>query len=319
MKVTIVHKASATNNDLGQKQGNLFSLVEEEINSLGMGVLSDGTPYLNQRGLAHICGVKNAHIGTISSQWNDNEKPRIEKIKEILKQDVGTVPDFPHVEITHEGRSHYCYPVVICLAVLQYYAFEAGANCQKEARDNFRKMGGDSLSRFIYEQVGYNPKDVSKASLDPWLERLKLNYKSAPDGYFSVFNDSSDLIYEMIQKGIEVNKYTVPDISIGKHWSSYWQKENLSQVYGEHQECLHWYPESHPQSYSNPQRIKCYPMEALGCFKTWLRKEYVEGGKLVEYFRGKEKRKALPEGLFGELALAFPSNIASAPDIADRE
>ena len=38
-----------------------------DYGEIGMGVLSDGTPYLNQRGLAVLCGVQNAHIGTISS------------------------------------------------------------------------------------------------------------------------------------------------------------------------------------------------------------------------------------------------------------
>jgi hypothetical protein len=28
-----------------------------------MGVLKDGTPLLNQRGLARLCGIENAHIG----------------------------------------------------------------------------------------------------------------------------------------------------------------------------------------------------------------------------------------------------------------
>lgn len=61
-------------------QGVLDLGIEKdtEINGIGMGVLSDGTPYLNQRGLAALCGVQNAHIGTISAQWDDADpKPRI--------------------------------------------------------------------------------------------------------------------------------------------------------------------------------------------------------------------------------------------------
>lgn len=30
---------------------------ERDVEGIGMGVLSDGTPYLNQRGLAALCGV----------------------------------------------------------------------------------------------------------------------------------------------------------------------------------------------------------------------------------------------------------------------
>ena len=33
-------------------QGSLIPLVEKDIGGIGMGVLSDGTPYLNQRWLA---------------------------------------------------------------------------------------------------------------------------------------------------------------------------------------------------------------------------------------------------------------------------
>lgn len=52
----------------------VFEGMEREVGGIGMGVLKDGTPYLNQRGLAALCGVQNAHIGTISSQWNERIK-----------------------------------------------------------------------------------------------------------------------------------------------------------------------------------------------------------------------------------------------------
>src|ERR1700749_681086 len=72
---------------INQKQGSLALEIDKqtEIQGIGMGVLRDGTPFLNQRGLARLCGIENAHIGTISSQWNDVEqKPRIRAIKDLL-------------------------------------------------------------------------------------------------------------------------------------------------------------------------------------------------------------------------------------------
>jgi hypothetical protein len=70
-----------------------------DVGDIGMGVLSDGTPYLNQRGLGALCGVQNAHIGTISSQWSElDEKPRIKTIKGILAK-AGYYADAAHVEI----------------------------------------------------------------------------------------------------------------------------------------------------------------------------------------------------------------------------
>lgn len=120
---------------------------------IGMGVLSDGTPYLNQRGLAALCGVQNAHIGTISSQWSEeDQKPRIVAIKAILAK-AGYTAAKAHVEITHIGRIHFCYPAEICLAILEYYAFDAGTNCQPQARDNFRMLAGSKLREMIYSRV----------------------------------------------------------------------------------------------------------------------------------------------------------------------
>lgn len=66
--------------ELTPAQGTLDLKVdkETEIQGVGMGVLSDGTPFLTQRGLARLCGVENRHIGTIGLEWNDeNQKPRI--------------------------------------------------------------------------------------------------------------------------------------------------------------------------------------------------------------------------------------------------
>ena len=49
-----------------QGQLELEELDGSRLNTFGMGILSDGTPFLTQRGLSVLCGVKNAHIGTIS-------------------------------------------------------------------------------------------------------------------------------------------------------------------------------------------------------------------------------------------------------------
>src|SRR5690606_39235084 len=115
--------AKSTAMEITPSQGVLPLGIEKngDFGEIGMGVLSDGTPYLSQRGLAVLCGVENAHIGTISSQWTLNPaKPRIQKIKGILEQ-AGLTASAAHVEIPHAGTVHYCYPAEVCLAVLEYY------------------------------------------------------------------------------------------------------------------------------------------------------------------------------------------------------
>ena len=62
--------------EIAPSQGTFPFTVEKqsEIGGIGMGVLNDGTPFLNQRGLSRLAGVENAHIGTISSQWDEAEQ-----------------------------------------------------------------------------------------------------------------------------------------------------------------------------------------------------------------------------------------------------
>ena len=88
MSIEIKHlPAKPGKKEINPRQGCLDLQVdcETEIQGIGMGVLSDGTPFLTQRGLARLCGVQNAHIGTISLDWNEErQKPRISAIKDLL-------------------------------------------------------------------------------------------------------------------------------------------------------------------------------------------------------------------------------------------
>jgi hypothetical protein len=138
--------------EISSAQGSLDLQVDKatEIQGIGMGVLSDGTPFLNQRGLARLCGVQNAHIGTISTDWwEPNQKPRISAIKDLLLKHGMRVRS-PHLQCRHGQQTIYAYPDTVCVAILEYYAFEAGDNCKETARDNFRLLAGKALRDFIY-------------------------------------------------------------------------------------------------------------------------------------------------------------------------
>lgn len=300
IKINILAPKSSSKR-ITQKTLDLGIERDGEFNGIGMGVLSDGTPYLNQRGLAALCGVQNAHIGTVSSQWDDDPpKPRIASIKAILTK-LGLDAQSPHIELTHQGRKHFCYPAEICLAILEYYAFDAGANCQPEARDNFRILAGTKLREMIYAQVGYDPSGSHR--FEKWHERLALNHQSAPSGYFSVFNEASTLIYQMIIGGVELDEKTVVDISIGQHWAKHWDEANLTKNFGGREKFPHRYPDSHPQSKSNPQIAWCYPIASLGYYRTWLTDTYVGNGKFTTYITGKVKKGELAPSL-GQLAIS---------------
>jgi hypothetical protein len=51
--------------------------AEREIDGVGMGVLSDGTPFLNLRGLAAMCGVDHSQIVRITGDWLLNRNPTV--------------------------------------------------------------------------------------------------------------------------------------------------------------------------------------------------------------------------------------------------
>lgn len=283
----------STSKEISPNQGALQLEAQTEVGGIGMGVLSDGTPYLNQRGLAALCGVQNAHIGTISTQWGEpDQKPRISAIKSILAK-AGFASKAAHIEIEHKGIANYCYPAEICLAVLEYYAFDAGPNRQDQARDNFRLLAGSKLRELIYTQVGYDPSGKHKDKFKHWHERIALNYQSAPKGYFHVFNEAHTIIYELIMAGANIGPKIVVDVSIGQHWSKFWVDENMGAEYGERARYPHHYPDSHPQAKSNPQDSWCYPLSALGRFRVWLQDTYIEGGKFSTYLQGKVSKGQL--------------------------
>ncbi len=303
LKINILAQRSSSK-EITPSQGALAIGIERdaEVQGIGMGILSDGTPYLNQRGLAALCGVQNAHIGTISSQWFDAEqKPRIAAVKSILSKSGVTVAA-PHIEVSHKGVVHYCYPADVCLAILEYYAFDAGANVSPSARDNFRRLAGSKLRDLIYSQLGYDPSGKAADRFKKWHERLALNYQSAPKGYFHVFNEAHTIFYELIVAGANIDERFVVDISIGQHWSRFWDENGLSETYDVRRKYPHRYPEDHPQAKSNPQESWCYPISALGEFRRWLQEDYLEGGKFKNYLNGKVSAGTLAPS-FAELAI----------------
>jgi len=204
------------------------------------------------------------------------------------------IPAAAHIELIHGGRTHYCYPAEVCLPVLEYYAFDAGVNCQTEARDNFRLLAGSKLRELIYSQLGYDPTGRNANRFDKWHERIALNYQSAPKGYFHVFNEAHTIIYELVQAGAPIGDKMVVDISVGQHWGKHWAENSLDASYGPRQKYPHHYPDSHPQSKSNPQDSWCYPLSALGHYREWLQDSYIEGGKFSSYLRGKVSRGEIP-------------------------
>lgn len=286
--------------ELGPAQGNLDLGVEiqREIDGIGMGVLKDGTAFLTGRGLARLVGLENLHIRTIGREWND-PKPRTEEIKRLLAKRGITMPA-AYIETTDGGRPIHAYPEAVCLAVLEYYAFDA-AKPREVARDNYRILAGKALRDLIYSQVGYDPTGQDR--FKSWHDRIALNYQSAPKGFFHVFNEAHTIIYELIAAGAKIGDKFVVDISVGAHWSRFWDENGLAEKHGGRAKYPHHYPDTHPQAQANPHESWCYPLAALGAFREWLQDTYIEGGKFASYLHGKVKKGELPPSV-AQLAIS---------------
>lgn len=266
--------------------------VEREIDGVGMGVLSDGTPFLNIRGLARMCGVDHANLIRITADWLEiPAKARVKKIRELV-QAQGADDSVAFIAIVKDGTIHHAVPAAVCMAILEYYAFEAGAN-NDAAAQSYRILARKGFNDFIYAQVGYNPAGASHVAWQQFHDRVSLSYHTVPHGYFSIFKEIADMLVTMIRAGAEIGKDFIPDISVGMAWSKYWLSENLEIVYGTRIKYEHNYPNYFPQSLSNPQQPFCYPDEALGEFRKWVREEYV-AKRMPKYLNDKVRQGQIP-------------------------
>ena len=113
-----------------------------------------------------------------------------------------------------------------------------------------------------------------------------------PQGFFSVFREIADIVIYAIQSGLIVDTHTVPDISVSRKWSGFWEASQLDNKYGERIKYPHVYPDYFPHAKSNPQDVYVYPLKALGEFRIWIQEHY-----LPENFPTYLKKK-VKEGVF---------------------
>ena len=301
--------------EIGPVQGVLDIGVEitRDVNGIEMGVLDNGTPFLSQRGLAVLCGVENAHIGFLSKEWETerdiSKKKRLQYIKNHLDSQ-GYAEDKLYIETKKDGKIIYAYPDIVCMAILEYYAFEA-TEVKQEALNNYRLLARYSFREFIYKAVGYNPEQKQLTSWRYYHDRVSLVKNAVPNNYFSIFNEIAGLFVDMIESGLTISDNVIPDISVGLVWGKYWLEQNSSAEYGERVKYEHDYPDYYPQSKSNPQAPWAYPIQALPVFREWFKNNYL-AIKFPKYiidktkFVSAEKEKAMKliENLNGKKLIA---------------
>ncbi|ANI04190.1 hypothetical protein A210_16545 [Pseudomonas putida SJTE-1] len=272
----------------GQIALDLGVEIQKDINGVEMGVLENGIPYLTQRGLSRITGAARSAIQTITQEWEDHYddqvigKDRISYLKAYLFKN-GYTDRKLYIECDKDGSRHYSYPDIVCMAFLEYYAFESSGNNQT-AIESYRSFASLGLAGFIYKALGYTPGDKWKYHND----RVSILNDSAPVGHFTIFKEITGMVVDLINADVPVNDKTIPDISVGIAWGNYWRENDLSQLYGERTYYEHNYPGYYPQAMSNPQKPAAYPDAALPTFRQWFYSEYLPT-KFPRYILSKAK------------------------------
>lgn len=265
--------------------------VEKDVGGVEMGVLENGMPYLTQRGLAAMAGASRATLFEITQEWATNfERPidpktRLGFFQDYLFSNGYTEPQL-YVQITKNGSPHYAYPDIVCMAIIEYFAFDAQRR-NEIALENYRKLARFGIQKFIFRALGYSPEDKWK-----WFnDRVSILQNSEPKDHFILFKETTGLVVDLINADLRVNSKTIPDISVGMGWGKYWLDNQLEVTYGPRVKFEHHYPSYYPQADSNPQTPWAYPEAALPVFRKWFREVYLPT-KFPKYILSKAKALA---------------------------
>lgn len=284
-------------------------VAQKEVDGVEMGVLDDGTPFLSSRGLARLCGVvPSAILGWLPTFDPKSDKPRDRKLLEYLAAhgNDGTQLLIPTVV---DGRQVNAHPDSVCIAVLEYYAYDDG---REQARQAYRRLAQRTLRDFIYTAVGYDPQQQLSVSWKNYYDRLMLN--RIPQGFFSVFREMAELQVWAMQNGLPHDEHTVPDISVGQTWAHHWKDVAGDDLYGSRQKWPHTYPSTYPQSQAETDAW-VYPLHALGEFRSWLQEVYLPQ-KYPVYIARKVRLGALTAST-AQLLLAAASDLPAIEGSSD--
>ena len=312
----LTEKSGASPAPPKQMRLDLGIKVERNVAGIEMGVLENGIPYLTQRGLAAISGAARSTIFEITQEWKRGfEDPiivpgtRIGFLKDYLLRNRYDEPKL-YIEILKNNSPHYAYPDVVCMAIIEFFAFESQKTNETALR-NYRNFARYGLQMFIYEALNYVPENNWRYFND----RVSILKNSAPDGYFIVFNEVTGLAVDLINSGLSVNDKTIPDTSVGIHWGKYWSENSVNRQFDERISWDHYYPDYYPQAASNPQTPWAYPDEALPLFRRWFRTVYLTS-KFPEYIlrkanilKGGRQEAIEIAGLYDQKAIAAPKTV----------
>ncbi|RZM81809.1 hypothetical protein [Leptolyngbya iicbica] len=255
-----------------------------------VGLLPDGTPFMSGRELARACGISNSTLvgwGEATPQVGD--RYRAGKLANLLatynyqgERLFLRIPDGTQFG----GRANVsAYPYQVCLAFLDYYAFEAN---KEAARNSLRLLSEKQLPQFICEVVQTppalaEPPQPIQPKYDPFRQRPLRD--GIPVGYFSV----GQLLASEQPRSLPLTELrTALLINIDKAWNRYWNIQCLSREYGDRFAM----PQRSLNDWARPRQY-VYPKAALVAFQDWLALHYLPE-RYPSYLQRKRQQLASP-------------------------
>lgn len=239
---------------------------------IAVGILPDGTPFMSGRELARACGISNSTlVGWGEASPQVGERHRAGKLANLLAtyRYQGDRLFIPIPDGTKfGGRANVsAYPYQVCLAFLDYYAFEAN---KEEARNSLRLLSEKQLPQSICAVVDEPASTaVTQESIEPKFDpfRRRPLRQGIPIGYFSM---EQIFTPEQLRSLLPAELHTALLANIDKAWNRYWNIQQLSQQYGDR------FPIPQPRLNNWAQlRQYVYPSAALEAFKSWLTLHYI--------------------------------------------
>jgi hypothetical protein len=125
--------------------------------------------------------LSDAAIVRITADWQLSPlRPREQKIRELVRAQ-GADDGVAFYAVTRNGVISHIVPSAVCMAVLEYYAFEARGDNEQAAK-SYRLLARKGFTDFIYAQVGYNPSGAADVAWKQFHDRVTLTYHTVPVG-----------------------------------------------------------------------------------------------------------------------------------------
>lgn len=262
---------------------------QADVDGIEMGVIEDGTPFLTGRGLANVCGIS---AGTLSD-WGEivpvtGDRFRAGKMAKLLMEH-GFEGDRFFEKLIYNGQEANAHPDPVCMAFLEYYAFEAGERCTEEAKNNYRILARKSLQQYIYLHTGYKTSENQNIPLlhsSTYIRRLEnMRDHEVDDDLWTTFREGAEvLLFVEKELRIPVDRMDLCDGSIGSHWGTYRQRKEWVDEAGSY---FHVFRDQRGK-----QESKAYKMTELPHFRKWLRHSYYPN-HLPDYLINKYGKRAI--------------------------